>query len=259
MNLAVARYGADREWLLRVDAHCSYPANYARRLVKVASEQRASSVVVPMVTRGKSCFQIAAAAAQNSIIGTGGSPHRHVGQGSYVDHGHHALMRMSAFRSVEGYREDMVANEDAELDYRLINSGERIWLEPDLALAYSPRATPPALWRQYLKYGRGRARTLLIHHVRPKLRQIAPLTVPLAFALALLAPISFWLAAPLVCWAGLLAAASVVIGVRERSRCALLSGAAAGIMHLAWSLGLIAEFISKNGLDLRKRVEPTVF
>lgn len=241
VNLAVKRYGTDREWLVRVDAHCAYPCDYARRLVEAGRERRASSVVVPMVTTGESCFQVAAAAAQNSVLGTGGSPHRHVGAGRFVDHGHHALMRIGSFKRAGGYCEDLAANEDAELDHRLAKLGERIWLEPSLALTYSPRATASALWLQYFRYGRGRARMLLMHRARPKTRQILPLGVPIASAMALLASFSWWFAAPLIIWTSLLLAASCALGIREGRGCALLSGAAAGIMQFAWGSGFLFE------------------
>jgi succinoglycan biosynthesis protein ExoA len=247
VNLAVSRHGADREWLLRIDAHCQYPSDYASRLLEIALERRASCVVIPMVTRGKSCFQTAVAAAQNSVLGTGGSPHRHVGLGSFVDHGHHALMPIELFRNANGYREDMVANEDAELDHRFIKRGAQIWLEPSLALTYFPRANPAALWRQYFNYGRGRARTLLMHRVRPKPRQVLPVAVPAAMISMALAPFSLWFAAPAAIWLSLLIAAGLIIGVRERAPCALLSGAAAGIMHLAWGLGFLLEALNRNG------------
>lgn len=100
INRAVAAHGADARWLVRIDGHCDYPPDYVRSLVAVAESMQATSVVVSMVSRGETCFQIAAAAAQNSRLGTGGSPHRHVGEGAWVDHGHHALMDIADRKSV---------------------------------------------------------------------------------------------------------------------------------------------------------------
>ena len=42
-------------------------------LVETAQARNATSVVVPMVTVGEGCFQKAAAASQNSLLGHGGS------------------------------------------------------------------------------------------------------------------------------------------------------------------------------------------
>ena len=239
INLAVQRHGDGVRWLVRIDAHCDYPAGYARRLVETAEARDATSVVVPMVSRGTRCFQIAAATAQNSRLGTGGSPHRHVGTGGFVDHGHHALMDLTSFRAVGGYRTDMAANEDAELDKRLIAAGARIWLEPMLAVTYFPRSSIGALWRQYWRYGEGRIRTLRLHRSRPRLRQTLPLMVPSAVLLSVATPVSTVFALPLLAWLILCVGAGAVIGVRERYRCAMLSGVPAMTMHLAWGLGFL--------------------
>ena len=254
INRAVAAHAAGRDWLLRIDAHCDYPPGYAAGLLAAARQRDATSVVVPLVSCGqivgiRGCFQRAAAAAQNSVLGSGGSPHRqlgqgHIGEGRFVDHGHHALMRLDLFRSVGGYRQDMSHNEDAELDLRLAAAGGRIWLEPALAVTYYPRADAAGLWRQYLGYGSGRARTLMLHRCRPKLRQIVPLAIPAAVVLALLAPFapSFLaplLAVPLLAWATLALGAGLVIGRRAGGGCALLCGVPAMIAHLAWGLGFL--------------------
>ena len=243
INRAVAAHQQGRTWLLRIDAHCDYPPGYTSGLLEVARRHDATSVVVPMVSRGLNCFQRAAAAAQNSVLGTGGSAHRHVGRGSFVDHGHHALMRLDLFSGVGGYREDMSHNEDAELDVRLAAAGGRIWLEPALAVTYYPRADAAGLWRQYLAYGTGRARTLMLHRVRPRLRQIVPLAVPVAAALALFAPLAPVFAPvlvlPLLAWAVLVLGAGVLVGRRAGGGCALLCGVPAMIAHLAWGLGFL--------------------
>lgn len=241
VNLAVARHGDGMERLVRVDAHCGYPQDYVRLLIEAGAARGADCVVVPMVSRGSHCFQIASAAAQNSRLGTGGSAHRHLGEGRFVEHGHHALMPIALFRAVGGYREDMSHNEDAELDHRLGQAGARIWLEPGAALVYQPRGTMRSLWRQYWNYGRGRARTLKLHRMRPRLRQMLPLAVPLAAVLALAAPLHVVALLPLLAWIMICLGYGAALGVQQRSLCAALTGPAAMIMHLAWGLGFIAE------------------
>ena len=239
VNLAVTTMGRDRCWLLRVDAHCDYPAGYLAGLLASAKRQDASSIVVPMVTQGQHCFQRACAFAQNSLIGTGGSPHRHVGEGRYVDHGHHALMRIDLFLAVGGYRENQSHNEDAELDLRLQAAGGRIWLEPSQAIVYYPRKSPLALLRQYFRYGDGRARTMRLHGTTLKPRQALPLLVPLALAMLPLAAIAPLFALPALGWASICLLYGLMIGVRARSACAAASGIAAMIMHLGWGTGYL--------------------
>ncbi len=233
-------FGAGHEFLIRVDAHAGYPPRYCETLLCEQAATGADSVVVSMAAQGETCFQRAAAAAQNSLLGNGGSAHRRVGAGRFVDHGHHALMRIAAFQSVCGYDGSFTHNEDAELDVRLGGAGFRIWLSGMPPIAYFPRATPRALFRQYFNFGQGRFRTLFKHKSRPKLRQSLPLAVAPALLLALLSPVHPVFAAPAAAWASLCCAFGILSGIRQKDPCAGLSGFAAMIMHLGWSVGFLA-------------------
>jgi succinoglycan biosynthesis protein ExoA len=226
--------------LLRADCHAHYPHDFAQICLAAFREHGCASVVVPMLTVGRSCMQKAIAAAQNSRLGNGGSSHRIAGSSGYVDHGHHAVFDRAVFQSVGGYDETMPSNEDAELDRRLTGAGHRIWLCGDATIEYFPRSNLRSLARQYFAYGSGRASTMLRHRMRPKLRQLFPL---FAFAGCLL---SLALSAVDVRFAGLAASYGLLclawgaaIAVREREPCALMAGPAAITMHMAWAIGFL--------------------
>lgn len=248
VNLAVRSFGQGIDWLVRIDAHCDYPRDYVAGLIRAARQHGATSVVVPMVTRGQAPFQSAVAAAQNSVLGNGGSPHRNMGAGRFVDHGHHALFDLTMFRKVGGYDERFSHNEDAELDYRMKQLGGRIWLEPAQAIIYYPRRSPGSLLRQYMGYGKGRAQNVRRHRMRMAPRQALPLVVAPAvmaglagLAIGLLAPLAGLLALPMLCWALLCCAYGAVLAVRQRRASVLYAGIAAMIMHFGWSLGFLYE------------------
>ena len=246
VNLAVRMFGDEADVLIRMDAHSGYPTDYCRGLIEEADAIGADSVVVGMRTVGMTCFQRAVAAAQNSWLGTGGSYHRVGATAAFVDHGHHALMRIGAFRAVGGYDETFSHNEDAELDVRLRASGCRIWLTAKFGLVYFPRDTISGLFRQYRNYGRGRARTQRKHRMLPKLRQFGPAgVVPACVAAVLSLPLALLsghsaallLALPALLWAvGCLLAGGMFVIVRAEP-CSVFSGVAAMVMHFAWSLG----------------------
>ena len=237
INRAVEHFGSGYRWLVRVDAHAEYPSNYASRLVQVAIAQNASAVVTAMTSRGNTCFQRAAAASQNSYLGTGGSAHRMVGgAGAWVEHGHHALMALDSFVAVNGYDETFTHNEDAELDHRMLKAGGRIWLEPSLSIVYYPRKTVRSLARQYFKYGHGRAMTVARHGGRRRLRQILPLAIAPLWCLLLLTPLYPIAALPFLAWAMLCLVYGLALGV-EGGACAAMAGPAAMIMQTAWSVG----------------------
>ncbi len=238
VNLAVVTYGGDATFLIRLDAHADYPSGYCRTLVDEAERTGAAAVVVAMRTVGAYGFQQAVAAAQNAKLGNGGAAHRRAAsEGRYVEHGHHALIRLAAFRAVGGYDKTFSHNEDAELDLRLRQAGFKIWLTAKTALDYHPRATPGALFRQYINYGQGRARTILKHHTLPKLRQLAPAAILPALLLALLAPFSMPAIFPLLAWVVLCLGYGLILGLKACSGWVCLAGPVAMLMHFGWSLG----------------------
>ncbi|WP_255522482.1 glycosyltransferase [Paracoccus sp. NBH48] len=69
MNLAVDRFGDGAEWLLRLDAHSDYPADYGDALLAEAQRTGADSVVVTMHAEGQGFLQQVIAEAQNSRLG----------------------------------------------------------------------------------------------------------------------------------------------------------------------------------------------
>ncbi len=246
LNLAVATMAGDRPWLVRVDAHSEYPKNYASSLIDEALRTGASSVVVSVNTIGETVFQRAVAAAQNSHLGTGGSPHRNAGGRCWADHGHHGLCDLSAYRRVGGYDESFSHNEDAELDIRLVQSGARIWLTDRVHSNYHPRRTPGALLRQYFNYGRGRARTVLKHRTPLKLRQALPLAIAPAVAGLALAPLFWPCAIPVLAWAAAALTYGAALALRHGDAALLLSGPAAMIMHLGWSTGFWTQLLGRH-------------
>ena len=155
INLAVATYADKAKYLIRLDVHADYPPGYVSVLVQEAQDKQADAVVVSMDTQAKSSMQAVIATAQNSVLGNGGSGHRNnLIEGCWIDHGHHALMAVKAFRKVKGYDESFSHNEDAELDHRLIQAENKIWLTAKTNIIYYPRdslfgiiQTVSGLWR----------------------------------------------------------------------------------------------------------------
>ncbi|MEF2070640.1 glycosyltransferase family 2 protein [Consotaella aegiceratis] len=244
INRAVEVFGDGCDYFIRIDVHGDYPPDYCDRLVEEAASTRADSVVVAMATVGRTPFQQAVALAQNSKLGNGGSAHRTGASGHWTDHGHHALMRIAPFRSVGGYDETFSHNEDAELDQRQTAAGYRIWMTDATVMTYYPRATAGGLFRQYFGYGRGRAKTLLKHRGRPKLRQMAPLVIMPAAAGLILALLHWAAAVPFVVWAAMCVGYGAILGLGEGAAASPLVGIAAMIMHFAWSAGFWLQILN---------------
>lgn len=255
INRAVEQYGDLAPFIIRVDAHSDYPTGFCGTLLAAQNMTGAESVVVSMTAKGVTCFQKAAAAAQNSRLGNGGSAHRSSAEGRFVDHGHHALMNVNAFRSVGGYDETFSHNEDAELDFRLTAAGYRIYLCPGADIGYYPRTNLAALFRQYRNFGKGRSMTILKHRMKPKLRQAIPVMIGPAVALSALGVVAPVLAIPAALWAAASLTYGILLGVRSKDGCACGSGIAAMAMHLGFSVGFISQFVTRRlvGTPLARR------
>jgi succinoglycan biosynthesis protein ExoA len=122
----------------------------------------------------------------------------------------------------------------------MTNAGKRIYLDAEVRVTYYPRSDLISLARQYFNFGCGRARTLLKHRTRPRLRQLLPVVVFLiclsSLALAVLDAIYLSVAGAYV--VGCVAWGAVPAS-REKEPCLLLSGVAAVTMHMSWAAGFI--------------------
>ncbi len=253
INLAVADDDGAATHLIRIDAHCAYPDDFCDVLMQQAKSVYADSIVVSMIAEGTAPVQRINAATQNAPVGNGGSAHRNIPSGAYVDHGHHALIKIAAFRAVGGYDPTFAHNEDAEFDYRLRQAGHRIWLTSGTVITYFPRPSLAAVARQYFNYGTGRARNLLKHSVVPRLRQTKVMMVLPAVLMTLLAPIHWLFAVPALLWCLYCLRAGTLMAWQERDPMLVLCGVAAMIMHFSWSLGFWQRVL-KNALPFGRGV-----
>jgi succinoglycan biosynthesis protein ExoA len=244
VNAAARGAGIGRRILVRCDAHAIYPPNYVMQAADSLARRGVASVVVPMDADGITCFQKANAWIVDTPLGSGGSAHRGGRTSGFVDHGHHAAFDLKTFVHLGGYDETFSHNEDAEFDTRLRQAGGRIFMDADIRLTYLPRATVGALARQYYNYGRGRARTLLKHGEKPKLRQlIPPVTLIGCLAGLAMAMVTPWALLAPGSYVAALAGASLVVAVQRMSLCGLLAGMASGVMHMSWSAGLLRQLL----------------
>lgn len=174
----------------------------------------------------------------------------------FVDHGHHAGFDLPLFINAGGYDETFSHNEDAEFDVRLRRAGHRIFLDAQIRVSYLPRASVRGLARQYYNYGRGRARTLLKHGEKPRLRQlIPPATLMACVSGVALAPLSAWTLAVPAVYLSVLLGASLGIALRRRSACGLLAGLASAVMHMSWAAGLLRQLFAFSHRPRRRHTD----
>jgi succinoglycan biosynthesis protein ExoA len=168
MGLAAAR----GRWLVRVDAHSTVPSTYVADLVARLRDGTWAGVGgikpgVGITPAGK-----AIAAAMSSRFGVGNSKYHYATSEVEVDHLPFGAYSVDLLREVGGWDETLVANEDYELDYRLRQGGGRLLLDPRVVISWQCRQSVPDLYRQYVRYGKGKADVAMLHPESLSLRHV---------------------------------------------------------------------------------------
>jgi cellulose synthase/poly-beta-1,6-N-acetylglucosamine synthase-like glycosyltransferase len=193
-------HAAQGEVVVRMDVHCEYAPDYVRKCVETLERTGADNVGGAQRAKARTTFQRALCAALASPLGVGGARYRSPDAEGFVDTVFLGAFRRKVFETIGVWDPRAVTNEDAELNQRILDAGGRIYLARDIVVHYFPRESYRALARQYLRYGRGRARTLLKLGTFPTVRPLVPFAlVTSAAALVCLPPL--WPLAP-VAFAG---------------------------------------------------------
>ncbi|MEQ9322958.1 MAG: glycosyltransferase family 2 protein [Polyangiaceae bacterium] len=165
---------AKGEVLIRLDAHADYADDYISSCIRVLEQTGADNVGGAARSLAHNWFQKALCAALDSPLGVGGSKYRDADNEGFVESVFNGAFRRRVFETAGMYDPGAITNEDAELNQRILEGGGKIFLSRDIVAYYYPRDSYAGLARQYFKYGKGRARTLLKHGGLPSIRPLVP-------------------------------------------------------------------------------------
>ena len=227
--------------IVRVDGHTIIAPDYVSQCVAALQATGADNVGGAMDPAGLTSTGEAIAAAGKSPFAVPTA--FHVSQiAQFTDTVYMGAWPQSIFEKIGLFREDFIANEDYELNYRIRASGGTIYFTPKIRSVYYGRQSFPALARQYYRYGKSKVKTLREHpgSLRPR-QLVAPLFVagvigglPLSLFSSTLRRL--WLAGQLVYLAANLYF-SFKTSTRVGSRIAWRLPLVFLTIHLAWGLG----------------------
>lgn len=172
LNVAVGE--ASGRWLVRVDAHSTVPPDYVSTAVELLAEGRWAGVGGRKDAVGRTAAGRAVAVAMASRLGVGGSTYHHGTRAQEVDHVPFGAYALDVVRGLGGWDERLVANEDFEFDYRLLQAGHRLLFDPRLTIEWQCRQSVRDLFRQYHRYGKGKLDVVLLHPRSMSARHVAP-------------------------------------------------------------------------------------
>jgi len=184
--------------IVRMDAHAEYAHDYVSASIEALGRTGAANVGGAARARYKTRFQRALCLALDSRLGVGDSAYRDPTREGFVETVFNGAFRREAFEQVGLYDAAARTNEDAELNQRIIEAGGAVYLSRDVVAFYYPRSSLGALFRQYLSYGKGRARTLLRRRRILSLRPLIPFFTVIAFGLLCILSLFFSAFAPLL-------------------------------------------------------------
>jgi glycosyltransferase involved in cell wall biosynthesis len=241
LNKAILQ--AQGEIIIRVDGHCEIALDYIQNCLAALQQSNADCVGGPMVTIGETPTAQSIALAQSSPFGVGNVAFR-TGQikGQYVDTLAFGAYRREVFDRIGRFDEELVRNQDDEFNFRLTQTGGKIWLDPTIRSIYYSRANLKKLWQQYYQYGFYKVRVIQKRSAVPAWRHL----IPAMFVLSLLAGLALtlvtrrgrWLTAVISPYLTANFAATLYTGRQSPHTLPILPLAFA-ILHLAYGLGFL--------------------
>jgi succinoglycan biosynthesis protein ExoA len=179
--------------ILLIDGHCELKnRHHLRDLADAFTESGADCVgrPQPLEVTGASRLQRAIAAARASRLGHHPASHIYSDQPGFVPPQSVAIAyRREVFETVGQFDERFDACEDVEFNHRVARAGLTCWFAPRVRVQYQPRSSLSSLFRQMVRYGRGRVRLLRKHPDTFSL----PGFVPAAFLAGVVAgPLAAW-------------------------------------------------------------------
>ena len=167
---------AKGEYIVRMDAHAEYAADFITKCIETIKKTGAANVGGPVIALGVTPKQKAVAAAYHSVFALGGGKHHDMEYEGYTDTVWCGAFLKSTLQQAGLYDERFTINEDDELTMRLVSSGKKIYITPEIKSYYYPRGSYFALFRQYLRYGIWKVLVIKKHKKPARLSHLVPVS-----------------------------------------------------------------------------------
>lgn len=193
LNMAIER--AKGKYIIRLDAHASFPPEYIERCVHYLDTTDADNVGGIAETEAHGFIGKSIAQMLSTKFGVGGSDFR-VGEGNkYVDTVPFGAFRREVFERVGLFNTELLRSEDNDMNARIRESGGKIWLAEDLRFKYFCRDTVGGILKMGMQNGNALFRTLKVNPKAMSPRHFIPFLFLVSLIVAPIACVIFpWLA-----------------------------------------------------------------
>ena len=248
----------------RIDGHAQVSTGYLKAALDwLEADPRLAAVGGRRIGVARTRVGRSIGLALSSPYGVGNSINHYSPHRQLTDHATFGVYRAEIARAVGGWDEALPVNEDVDFDHRIIAAGHTIGYEPTMVIDWHVREKLGGLFRQYRRYGRGKAAMIRKNGtaaVRP--RHLAPPVAVVGSVLLVIgAAVQPWLLLGLLPYASLIGFATAVTWRgRDRAADASLPAVPAALMttHAAWGLGLLEGLLLRLGPALASGSAKTV-
>jgi len=192
----------------------------------------------------------AIALAMSSPIGVGNAFYRYSKVQRLVDTVQFGAYRREVFRRVGYFNDELVRNQDFELNHRIVSTGGRILLAPEVHGFYVVRNSIPKLFKQYFDYGYWKTKVVSKEVGAFRLRyQIPPifiLTLVISALLGIFSPIMWsFFQGILALYGALVTLTTVKLSIDSGLKYLPILPFAFITLHFGFGFGLITSWIQK--------------
>ncbi len=166
---------ATGKYIVRMDAHASYENDYISKCIEYLKKTRCANVGGTTVVRGKSFIQKIIAAAYHSPFALGGSKHYDENYEGYADTVAWGAFEREYLLEIGMYDEKLPRSEDDDLNFRITERGDKIFVTPKIKSVYYPRDTFSKLFLQYFGYGKWKVAVIKKHHRPSRIAHLIPM------------------------------------------------------------------------------------
>jgi glycosyltransferase involved in cell wall biosynthesis len=260
MNIGIR--AARGEVVCMINAHAYVSPDFLKRSIQTLQEHEEAEAVGGILCNvNEGGLGKAIALALNSPLGAGGARYRtRTTPGLICDTVPYAAYRRAVFTRIGLIDEELIRNQDAEFNYRLLQRGGRIYFNPDIVSYLTARASLYQLARQQFQTGYWKVRLFQKVFLRTNWRHLVPAVFVIVTAVSGIAAVfSLWgrwlLMADVGAYAAAVVVGSCVIAVRHGAKNLLLLPWVFSVIHISYGIGMSKGFWDFVILPSRRKTQ----
>lgn len=249
LNIGIRESRGDH--VLILSGHAALDKSYLSSCMSKLDEKEAGCVGGKVMMMAEGFIKKAISIARGSLIGGSILPHRYSKEGCFARTAAYGVYKREVFDKIGFFDETMDHDQDEELNWRIFNSGLKIYFNPEAKASYLLKRGLLGVTKQLFRHTYWKAKTAKKHPGFLKFRFIIPslflLDLVIFLAAGLFHPIPFYIfAMQLAAYLSVVLAFSLWLSFKNGTRYLFALPAVYLAIHLSTALGLLTGFIKRD-------------